>query len=69
MSEARALTNFTGNAVATVLIGTWTKEIDKEQVNAVLNRERPFDESTMDDGHAEPTAPAAEPELETTATR
>ena len=28
MSEARALTNFTGNAVATVLIGTWTKEID-----------------------------------------
>ena len=28
MSEARALTNFTGNAVATVLIGTWVKEID-----------------------------------------
>ena len=26
MSEARALTNFAGNAVATVLIGTWTKE-------------------------------------------
>ncbi len=32
MSEARALTNFTGNAVATVLIGTWVKEIDGEQV-------------------------------------
>ena len=28
MSEGRAVTNFTGNAVATVLIGTWTKEID-----------------------------------------
>ena len=28
MSEGRALTNFTGNAVATLLIGTWTKEID-----------------------------------------
>ncbi len=69
MSEARALTNFTGNAVATVLIGTWTKEIDKGQVNAVLNRERPFDESTMDDGHAEPEAPASEPELTATATR
>ena len=29
MSEARALTNFAGNAVATVLIGTWTSEIDR----------------------------------------
>ena len=28
MSEGRALTNFTGNAVATILIGTWVKEID-----------------------------------------
>ena len=69
MSEARALTNFTGNAVATVLIGTWTKEIDKGQVNAVLNRERPFDESTMDDGHGEPQVPAAEPEPAATAAR
>ena len=68
MSEARALTNFTGNAVATVLIGTWTKEIDKDQVNAVLNKERPFDESTMDtDGHAEPQVP--EPRLEEAAAR
>ncbi|CEA07758.1 Aerobic C4-dicarboxylate transport protein [Arthrobacter saudimassiliensis] len=54
MSEARALTNFTGNAVATVLIGTWTKEIDRDQVNAVLNGERPFDETTMTEGAAEP---------------
>ncbi|MCC3271944.1 cation:dicarboxylase symporter family transporter [Arthrobacter zhangbolii] len=56
MSEARALTNFTGNAVATVLIGTWTKEIDKEQVTAVLDRERPFDEASMniDAGTDEP---------------
>ena len=29
MSEARALTNFTGNAVATLLVGTWTKELDR----------------------------------------
>ncbi len=36
MSEARALTNFAGNAVATVLIGTWTKEIDKARVDEVL---------------------------------
>jgi aerobic C4-dicarboxylate transport protein len=55
MSEARALTNFTGNAVATVLVGTWTKEIDKEQVERVLSRQDPFDESTMSvDDHSAP---------------
>ncbi|MEU4087971.1 cation:dicarboxylate symporter family transporter [Streptomyces aureus] len=52
MSEARALTNFAGNAVATVLIGTWTKEIDRERVSRVLAGEIPFDEKTLldDDG-------------------
>jgi aerobic C4-dicarboxylate transport protein len=49
MSEARALTNFAGNAVATVLVGTWTKEIDQEQARAVLSGEAPFDETTYDD--------------------
>ena len=29
MSEARALTNFSGNAVATVLIGKWVGEFDQ----------------------------------------
>jgi aerobic C4-dicarboxylate transport protein len=47
MSEARALTNFTGNAVATVLIGSWTRQIDRAQVDRVLDRLEPFDESTM----------------------
>ncbi|MEZ2371773.1 cation:dicarboxylate symporter family transporter [Arthrobacter sp. RCC_34] len=57
MSEARALTNFTGNAVATVLIGTWVKEVDTAQVRSVLAGERPFDESSMlADGHG-PSAP------------
>ena len=53
MSEARAVTNFAGNAVATVLIATWTKELDREQLDAVLAGDRPFDEETMldDDGH------------------
>ena len=50
MSEARALTNFAGNAVATVLIGTWTGGVDREQLDAVLAGERPFDETTMLDG-------------------
>ena len=56
MSEARALTNFTGNAVATVLIGSWTKEIDRAQVDRVLNREEPFDETTMIAHHSVPSA-------------
>ncbi|MGZ4487901.1 MAG: cation:dicarboxylate symporter family transporter [Nocardioides sp.] len=54
MSEARALTNFAGNAVATVLIGSWTGGLDREQVRAVLAGERPFDEATMIDAHDEP---------------
>ncbi|CAL9417735.1 cation:dicarboxylate symporter family transporter [Streptomyces sp. enrichment culture] len=60
MSEARALTNFAGNAVATVLIGTWTKEIDKERVQEVLAGRAPFDERTLLDDHAgEPDQAAA----------
>jgi aerobic C4-dicarboxylate transport protein len=47
MSEARAVTNFAGNAVATLLIGTWTGEVDKERVNRVLAGELPFDEKTL----------------------
>jgi aerobic C4-dicarboxylate transport protein len=59
MSEARALTNFAGNAVATVLVGTWTKEIDKDRVNEVLAGRIPFDEKTLlDDGAAVPEAKA-----------
>jgi aerobic C4-dicarboxylate transport protein len=61
MSEARALTNFAGNAVATVLIGTWTKEIDKARVSEVLAGHLPFDEKTLAaDGHGPAEAPAAE---------
>lgn len=51
MSECRALTNFAGNAVATVLVGTWTKEIDREQMEQVLAGKLPFDEATLTDDH------------------
>jgi aerobic C4-dicarboxylate transport protein len=62
MSEARALTNFAGNAVATVLIGIWTKEFDREQADLVLSGNAPFDEQTMlDDDHGVPAAPAGAP--------
>jgi len=58
MSEARALTNFAGNSVATVLVGHWTKTIDHGQLDRVLDGQDPFDETTMVDDHAAP--PAAE---------
>ncbi|MDR7275058.1 cation:dicarboxylate symporter family transporter [Catenuloplanes atrovinosus] len=58
MSEARALTNFAGNAVATVLVGTWTREIDREKMAAVLSGRDPFDEATMLDEEEEPHTPA-----------
>ncbi|WP_214317212.1 cation:dicarboxylate symporter family transporter [Nonomuraea sediminis] len=64
MSEARALTNFAGNAVATVLIGTWTRELDRERLDRVLAGDLPFDEATLlDEG------PEDKPELVTAAAR
>ncbi|MCO1598539.1 cation:dicarboxylase symporter family transporter [Micromonospora sp. RHAY321] len=51
MSEARALTNFAGNAVATVLVGTWTGEFDRDRAVGVLRGDDPFDEATMLDEH------------------
>jgi aerobic C4-dicarboxylate transport protein len=64
MSEARALTNFAGNAIATVLIGTWVGEIDKAKAGRVLAGQDPFDEATLidEDDHA-PGTPGREPEL------
>ena len=59
MSEARAVTNFSGNAIATLLIGTWTRTIDAERVRETLDGLHPFDESMMAvDPHA---ADAPEP--------
>jgi len=66
MSEGRSLTNFAGNAIATVLIGTWTGEFDRDRAVRVLAGDEPFDESTMLDEHAsgddaEPARAAPEP--------
>ncbi len=47
MSEARAVTNFAGNAVATVLIGSWTGGVDRARLDRVLAGHEPFDEATM----------------------
>jgi aerobic C4-dicarboxylate transport protein len=61
MSEARALTNFAGNAVATVVIGTWTKEFDAGQARRVLAGEDPFDEAALLDDHGPVQKPVPEP--------
>ncbi|WP_188828410.1 cation:dicarboxylate symporter family transporter [Nocardia camponoti] len=62
MSEARALTNFSGNAVATLLIGTWTKTVDADRTREVLDGKVPFDETTMvDDDHGSPSEPDPKP--------
>ncbi|GAA0982977.1 C4-dicarboxylate transporter DctA [Acrocarpospora macrocephala] len=55
MSEARALTNFAGNAVATVLVGSWTGEFDRARAVEVLSGRDPFDETTLLDEHAPAT--------------
>jgi aerobic C4-dicarboxylate transport protein len=39
MSEVRALTNIIGNGVATVVVAWWEGELDREKLNAGLNRE------------------------------
>ncbi|SCE69296.1 aerobic C4-dicarboxylate transport protein [Micromonospora coriariae] len=59
MSEARALTNFAGNAVATVLVGTWTGEFDRDRATGVLRGDDPFDEATMLDEHDDEDGSAA----------
>ena len=47
MSEARALTNFSGIAVGTVLIGHWTRTLDHDQAQSVLDGHHGFDETRM----------------------
>jgi aerobic C4-dicarboxylate transport protein len=60
MSEARALTNFAGNAVATVIIGKWVGEFDSDQAGRVFSGEAPFDETTMLDNVEPPAPPSPE---------
>jgi aerobic C4-dicarboxylate transport protein len=63
MSEARALTNFAGNAVATVIVGTWTGEFDRDRAAEVLAGRAPFDESTLLDEEERPEPEAGEREV------
>ena len=36
MSEARALTNLVGNAVATLVVAKWVKELDEDKLQVEL---------------------------------
>src|SRR5690606_11386492 len=38
MSECRALTNITGNAVATIVVANWEKQLDKKKLEEALNQ-------------------------------
>lgn len=49
MSECRSLTNFIGNAVATVVVARWENALDQDALNAALN--------------AAPQHPAAQPAI------
>ncbi len=42
MSEARALTNFVGNGVATIVVSAWEKNLDREALSRELNSRTPI---------------------------
>jgi aerobic C4-dicarboxylate transport protein len=59
MSEARALTNLVGNAVATLVVAKWVKELDVPQMQAELasggraiEENRPHDDLGVAEGPA-----------------
>ena len=68
MSEARALTNFIGNGVATLVVAKWCNALDSERLTKVLNKqggvdadepERMLDrEEAAMDLHAPPRVPS-----------
>jgi aerobic C4-dicarboxylate transport protein len=45
MSECRSLTNFIGNAVATIVVARWDGELDREALRIALDLEPPLPES------------------------
>jgi aerobic C4-dicarboxylate transport protein len=57
MSECRALTNFIGNAVATVVVARWENELDVDMLNSALSNQT---EVTSMIPQAEPVIQAAE---------
>jgi aerobic C4-dicarboxylate transport protein len=46
MSECRSLTNFIGNAVATIVVARWEGALDREQLERTLGRNPPTPDAT-----------------------
>ena len=59
MSECRALTNFIGNAVATIVVARWEGELDQEKLTRVLNGDHDTIEDEIEDGLISTAPPAA----------
>ncbi len=68
MSEARALTNFVGNSVATLVVAKWCHALDVDKMRAVLNGETDDEadhpELVLDDAESPPMAPTLRPVVE-----
>lgn len=48
MSECRALTNVIGNSIASLVVANWEKQLDRNQLHAVLNRAKPTGEKAKE---------------------
>ncbi|MFC0268283.1 dicarboxylate/amino acid:cation symporter [Kushneria aurantia] len=55
MSECRALTNFIGNGVATVVVSAWERELDRSMLRDVLSRPvaAPVEVTKMEPAHGD----------------
>ncbi|MFG1376409.1 dicarboxylate/amino acid:cation symporter [Xanthobacter autotrophicus] len=60
MSECRAITNFIGNAVATIVVARWEGELNKDQLSRALNGEHFSLEDELETSGVPATAVAAE---------
>ncbi|MCL2525219.1 MAG: dicarboxylate/amino acid:cation symporter [Betaproteobacteria bacterium] len=49
MSECRSLTNFTGNAVAAIVVSRWDKQLDQQRLHAVLDNPALLDQPEVID--------------------
>ena len=52
MSECRSVTNFIGNAVATIVVAKWEKKIDTARLDAALGRRKESGASTPESDKA-----------------
>ena len=59
MSECRSLTNFIGNAVATIVVARWEGVLDHEQLDAALHNRLPAAEDDLEVPASAAIRPAA----------